>query len=233
MVDSLPARLLDALLPQTCCLCQWPARNSLPLCPQCRAELPANPDCCARCALPLSAPGICGACQVNPPPFDRALAPWLYGEYLAHIIQRWKFGGEAELTGLLADLWLSRVDAPPEVDVLVPVPLHWRRQWRRGYNQAELLAARLGRELAIPVRPALLRRHRYTAPQSGMDAVQRARNLRGAFTAPKPCDNLRVAAIDDVLTTAATAREVARVLRAAGARRVEVWCLARTPAPAD
>ncbi len=234
MVNSILRCLLDGLLPCQCRLCGFAARGPLPLCPPCRAELPANRCACPGCALPLASPGLCPSCQGKPPPFDRVVAPWLYGEYLAFLIQRWKYDGETELTALLADLWLTSTAPPDGVDLLVPVPMHWRRLLRRGYNQAELLAARLAGQLpGTRMRPRLLRRQRATAAQSGMDARQRSHNLRGAFTVREPCDNLRIAVVDDVLTTGATASEAARALRAAGARQVEIWCLARTPAPGD
>ncbi|RLA51497.1 MAG: ComF family protein, partial [Gammaproteobacteria bacterium] len=123
------------------------------------------------------------------------------------------------------------------VDLLLPVPLHWRRLWQRGFNQSDLLCRQL--RCAHPaltgavLENRLVRRHRATAAQSGSNASQRARNLRGAFTARRPCDNLRIAIVDDVLTTGATASAVASVLQAAGASHIEVWCLARTPASAE
>ncbi len=226
--------ILDGLFPATCTLCQWPADNPLPLCESCRSELAANLLACQRCALPLPRPGICGACLGTPPPFEQVRAPWLYSEYFAHLIQLWKFHGRDDLSPLLADLWLSREPDPPLPDALVPIPLHWRRLWQRGYNQAQLLASLLSQRLpGTRVEHRLLVRQRATAAQSGMDARARARNLRGAFTVRQPCDNLRIAVVDDVLTTGATAREAARTLRLAGARHVEIWCLARTPAPGN
>lgn len=237
MVNSLARQAADALagalFPTVCCLCQWRCPGQLPLCAACRAELAANTHCCQRCALPLaSGGGLCGQCLQQPPAFERVVAPWLYSEYLAFIVQRWKFEDEPALTPLLADLWLQGARALTRPDVLLPVPLHWYRQWRRSYNQAELLARQLARAFpGLQVNSGLLRRKRATAAQSGMNARQRARNLRGAFTATGSCDNLRVALVDDVLTTGATAREAASVLRQAGASRVEIWCLARTPLP--
>ena len=92
---------------------------------------------------------------------------------------------------------------------MVPVPLHWRRQWWRGFNQSQLLCRALRAacpELAaLPIAARAISRKRATAAQSGMNARQRARNLQGAFTVHEPCDNLRVAVVDDVLTTGATA----------------------------
>lgn len=239
-VNKAGGRLLDALLPQCCALCGLRSGHRLPLCGPCAAELPANDPACARCALPLPETGgqrLCGACLAQPPPFDRVRAPWLYGEYLGYLIHRWKYTGDLTLTPLLAQLWLNAAGPRPPVDALVPVPLHWWRQWRRGYNQSALLARQLSRQLtregATPVAHRLVRRNRATAPQSGSNASTRARNLRGAFTVQGPCDNLRLAVIDDVFTTGATAAEVARTLKRAGAAEVEVWCLARTPKPGD
>lgn len=233
MVNSVIRQITDALFPSVCCLCQWRCPGRLPLCADCRAELVANRQYCRCCALPLATGGaLCGQCLQQPPAFDRVIAPWLYSEYLAFIIQCWKFQDDPALTPLLADLWLDARIGTDLPDILVPVPLHWYRQWRRGYNQAELLARQLARAFGgLAVDTGRLKRGRATAAQSGMNASQRTRNLRGAFTVNGSCDNLRVALVDDVLTTGATAREAARVLRQAGAARVDVWCLARTPPP--
>lgn len=241
MVNSarrLADTLLDALLPQYCVLCGLPSGRPLPLCAPCRSELPANRHCCRRCALPLPPPRsavLCGSCLQAAPAFSLVQAPWLYGEYMAHLIGRWKFHRDAYLTPLLADLWLSGSAAPPPVDLVVPIPLHWWREWRRGYNQAEMLASAVLKRRPELARRGLdrrlLRRSRATVPQSGMDARARTRNLRGAFTVHGACDSLRVALVDDVLTTGATATAAARELLAAGAISVDLWCLARTPAP--
>ena len=243
LVNSIGTRVLDGLFPQHCVLCGLRSHRPLPLCLACARDMPANKSCCARCAIPLPAavkPGperFCGGCLVTPPPFDRVVAPWLYSEQLAHLIHRWKYGRERRLTPLLAALWLQQAQHHGTVDVLVPVPLHWRRLWWRGFNQSELFARRLRAtcpELGdCRLAHQLVQRRRATPAQSGMGARQRAGNLRGAFTVREPCDNLRVAIVDDVLTTGATAAAVAESLRAAGASHIEVWCLARTPAPGN
>ena len=239
MVNKGARVLLDGLLPQYCSLCGLPSGTSLPLCRDCYLELPANDHCCSRCALPLApAPGddprLCPGCLQRPPPFTLVRAPWIYEERLAHLIQRWKFDRRWYLTRLLAWLWLQR-EQVSEVDAIVPVPLHWTRLLRRGCNQSELLLRELRklrpRPLPGPIHRRLVTRNRRTTPQSGLHAPQRAHNLRGAFTVQRPCDNLRIAIVDDVLTTGATASSLATSLRAAGAAEVEVWCLARTPAP--
>ena len=121
------------------------------------------------------------------------------------------------------------------VDVLIPVPLHWRRLWGRGFNQSELLCRQLRSSSAVISMATLdhrsVRRTRATQAQSSIRAAQRSANLKHAFTAIKRYDNLRVAIVDDVFTTGATAAELASTLRSAGADHVEVWCLARTPGP--
>ena len=234
---SLGNALLDGLLPQYCILCGQLSGQPLPLCLPCRAELTPNTQACAQCALPLTTSGgsICGGCLVRPPAYRRARAPWLYTEYMAHLVRRWKFHRGGHLTPLLADLWLADAPDAMAADLLVPVPLHWWREWRRGYNQAELLARALHRRrpslASQGLATRLLRRNRATAAQSGMDARARSRNLRGAFTVRGCCDSLRIALVDDVLTTGATAEAAARALLQAGAVSVDIWCLARTPAP--
>lgn len=239
MVNNFREAILEDLFPNHCLLCQLRSHGPYPLCSDCRDELAPNTCACQRCALPLADTGqtarLCGQCLQTPPPFQQVLAPWLYCEYLAYLIQRWKFQREQRLTALLAELWLEQVPTTNSIDLLVPIPLHWRRQWQRGYNQAELLARRLlSHHPGIsPARleTGLLRRGRATRAQSGMDAKARLRNLHGAFTVHKPCDNLRIAVVDDVLTTGATAAAAASALNTAGAAHVEIWCVARTPAP--
>jgi len=239
MVNKFLAGLRDGLFPQYCLLCELPADCELPLCRRCARILVPNNRACSRCALPL--PGIsqvnslCGQCQSTAPDFDRVLAPWLYDDALAYLITQWKFHGQLRLTSLLAQLWQERVPRPPEVDILTPLPLHWRKLWMRGFNQSDMLCKALSkRHPALgetPIERMLLTRTRATKPQTGMTAAQRRHNLDDAFTCQRPCDNLTVAVLDDVLTTGATAGAAARVLRQAGAKQVQIWCLARTPSP--
>jgi ComF family protein len=241
LVNSVGASLLEGVFPNFCALCGLRSHRWVPLCLECEQELPENHCACTRCAIPLppradsNTPQCCGHCLANPPPFDRVIAPWLYGEYFAHLLHRWKYQREVRMTPLLAALWKQRTAINTPIDLMVPVPLHWRRRWHRGFNQSELLAEQL-----LTTCPELkfckldhrrVKRQRSTPPQAGMTAAARTRNLRGAFTVSEPCDNLRIAIVDDVLTTGATASAMAGVLTKAGASYIEVWCLARTPAP--
>lgn len=239
MVNKFARGMLEGLFPQYCALCGLRSAGTLPLCRDCYLDLPANRYCCSRCAVPLPRPGsggqrLCASCLRTPLPFSRVLAPWVYDERLAHLVQRWKFDRQWHLTRLLAWLWLQRAQ-PTVVDAIVPVPLHWTRLLHRGCNQSQLLLQEIRGSVPdkclAPTAADLVKRCKRTAPQSKMRAPQRAHNLRTAFTVQRPCDNLRIAIVDDVLTTGATATSLAEALQAAGAAEVEVWCLARTAAP--
>ena len=241
MVNKQIGRLLEGLFPNHCVLCGLRSQRPVPLCLACEQDFSSNDNCCLRCAIPLpvrravNTPRVCGLCQHSPPPFHRTLAPWLYSEHMAYLIHRWKYHGERRMTPLLAALWRQRVPVTTSIDTLVPVPLHWQRLWRRGFNQSELLCRQMQATCpqlrACKTAPHLVKRTRATAAQPGMNASQRSANLRGAFTVILPCDNLRIAIVDDVLTTGATATAMASALAAAGACHIEVWCLARTTAP--
>lgn len=118
-------------------------------------------------------------------------------------------------------------------DVCVPVPLHWRRLYQREFDQALALALYLGRRVGMPVWTDLLRRQRHTRSQVGLEAAQRRQNIQGAFQLwqAQRCKGKAILLIDDVYTTGATSEECARLLRKAGASRVEVYTLARVDDP--
>lgn len=231
--------LLNGLFPSTCRLCTQVVERDIPLCRYCERALTRNENPCACCALPLREPfggeSLCIACQEGSFDFDRVVAPFLYDTALAQLIGRWKYAGDHRLTPLLGELWLSRACPGPMPDLLVPVPLHWRRQLRRGFNQAELLAHYLATHhpqlQRSQLRPRLLLRQRAAQVQAGLGASGRGENASGAFTLSGTCDNLHIALVDDVCTTGTTADAASRLLRAGGARAVDVWCLARTPGP--
>lgn len=221
---------LHRLFPGRCVLCGDPAPVQ-DLCAPCSRELPRVGTACPCCGLPLAYSGApCGACLRHPPRFRRCLSPFLYQPPVSQLITAFKYRGTLShgrvLSLQLAEYLRERHSDP--VDALLPVPLHWRRRWRRGFNQAEVIAAELGRAMDLPMR-RLLQRRRATPPQQTLGAAERARNLRGAFAPTQPVAGLRLALIDDVVTTGATADELARTLLEAGAAVVDVWCLARTP----
>ncbi|BAQ83507.1 ComF family protein [Pseudomonas sp. St29] len=222
---------------QTCLLCDEPSDSLLALCSACQDELPWLGAQCSACALPLPAAGLtCGQCLQRPRAFQRVIVPWRYDFPLDSLISRfkhqekWPFG--RLMAELLAQFLRFRFDEGlPRPDCLLPVPLSRRRLRQRGFNQAEMLARWLGQPLHLAVEPDLLRRIQDTPAQQGLSARARRRNLSQAFalTANAPVAGRHLALVDDVLTTGATAQALAQLLMEAGARQVDVYCLARTP----
>ena len=228
-------RLQFALLPPHCLLCGQLGSAHRDLCAACAADLVRNVICCPRCALPLATPApLCGECLQHAPPFAAAYVPFVYAAPLDQLVTSLKFGRSLAAGRVLAELWIDALRGTPALlpQALIPVPLHPQRLRERGYNQALELARPIAQTLGIALREDVLARTRATPAQSHLDAVERQRNLRGAFAV---VDGLEVpdhvAVIDDVMTTGATLRECARALLHVGVSRVDVWALARAPKP--
>lgn len=227
--------LIDLCLPAVCPLCRGPLAATESFCAACLEGFsPLRSPRCPRCHLPFAAidgsDHLCLSCLQNPPPFAWARAAGRYDDTLRRAVQRFKYQGDFNLdkplAGLLYDTHQQALhDYRP--DLLVAVPLHPTRLRRRGYNQALLLARDLGRRMRVPAPSRLLLRTRPTPPQIGLKALDRRRNLRGAFTVSESLDKERILLIDDVMTTGATARECSRTLLDAGAGEVAVAVVAR------
>ncbi|MDZ7791063.1 MAG: ComF family protein [Xanthomonadales bacterium] len=230
-VESLSSRIGRWLLPPVCLICGQHARIGLDCCSGCEADLPVIDSLCLRCGLPLPAAArACGRCTRRAPGFDRTWPAFVYAGALERLVHRFKFHRDLAAGRVLAGLTARRLAAmgAHRPQALVPVPLHWRRQLWRGFNQSRMLADDLSRQLGgIPVAP-MLRRSRATPAQSGLPAARRGANVRGAFRAHRPGCRLRhVALVDDVMTTGTTLDACARALKKAGVARVEVWVVAR------
>ena len=185
---------------------------------------------CSRCARPLATAlrqGMhCGECQRRPPPYSAARVPLHYAFPVDAAIKYLKFRRRLEYVPAFASILAEVIGEFPEgIDALAPVPLHWRRQAARGFNQAEELCAALGRRAGLPMLRNLLR-VRPTPYQSGLHALERRRNLRGAFAVRGSIDARHVLIVDDVITTGETCARLARVLLDAGAARVSVLAIA-------
>lgn len=224
-----------------CALCDERIEAGQSLCAHCEADLPWLREQCTTCALPLPAPGlICGQCLRHPPSFDHVAAPWRFAFPVDSLISRFKHQARWPLGRLLAEQLARHLDHAfdeglPRPDALLPVPLARKRLRQRGFNQAQMLAEWLSPVLAIPVERKLLQRVQDTPSQQQLDAASRRRNLRQAFALINDDDlaGRHVAIVDDVLTTGATAEALARLLKRAGAARIDVYCLARTPKPGE
>ncbi len=196
---------------------------------------------CAICGAPMASATLvedrCAQCLDRRPHFARARAIARYRpsaesdrRSLPSLIRRHKYGLDQSLQKALAEFLGDELPySSADCDVVIPVPLHQRRLWWRGFNQAALLAMTISRRLAKPIELDALMRSRMTTPQTSQDHDARRRNVRRAFSVSRPARirGRRVLLIDDVMTTGATVDECARVLVAAGAARVDVLTLAR------
>ncbi len=217
------------LFPSTCLLCGDPGHEHLDLCRGCLSDLPEIPYPCPTCGRPLQHPSkvLCGACQRKPPPYDRCRTAFAYAPPLNWLVQTFKFRQQLAAGRLLSTLLLEPFAAPPVPDCLIPVPLHTARLRERGFNQSLELARPLAKALEIPLEVNRCQRVRHTENQSRLTGNERRRNVRNAFEVEWPEPPRRVAMIDDVLSTGATAGELARALKRAGIAEVEVWVVAR------
>lgn len=225
-------RWLDALYPPNCNLCSTPLRDGRYLCECCREGLPrVGKPFCIQCGEPLfgALPDdvLCAQCRGESFSYEFARAAALARDQASELIHAFKYGRQIhlhrELALLAKEVWddpriASQTDPPW---TLVPVPLHWRRQQWRTFNQSREIARTLAAELKLPFAP-VLRRIRHTDQQTLLDRTERLKNLRGAFRLSrreqraKSLRNKPVLLVDDVFTTGSTAEECARVLREEG-----------------
>lgn len=225
--------------PSLCGVCRGWGRGRL--CQPCLALHARTVPRCRRCAIALpDATRPCGACDVDPPPYDVAVAAVDYAHPWDAVIGRWKFEQGLDLGGALAALLAQAIrgqgaGAAAPVDLVVPMPLSRARLRERGCNQAWELGRRVAHTLGLPGDARVLRRLVDVPPVARLGREERRQAVRGVFDVD-PARRHRlagrtVALVDDILTTGATAREATRVLGAAGAASVHLWVLARTPAP--
>lgn len=232
-VDKL-ALMFDRLLwPRRCVLCLAFTQDS-DLCIECNRDLVLNHECCPRCAAPLGEGSehelVCGACIKKVPEFDTSFIPFRYAYPLDRMIQRLKYAGELSVGRVLANSFAARLLATRSAtwpQAIVPVPLGRARYLSRGYNQAIELAQQMRGRINIPLRTDWVVRARETTEQAALARDERQTNVRGAFAMNRAPDCDHVAILDDVVTTGSTVNEVAKVLRKAGVRRIDVWAIAR------
>jgi ComF family protein len=223
--------LIHRLFPPTCLLCLEPGQApALDLCRGCEDDFPRVGRGCAICAAPVAGGTIaCAQCRARRPAFDVAFAPYRYEFPLVELVHRLKYGGQVAVARILGSLLARRLAerGAPAVDALVPVPLHPSRESRRGYNQAAEIACFAAQLLSLPVANRIATRVRATEEQAGLPAIVRRVNVSGAFAVRDMPMPPAVAIVDDVLTTGSTADALARELKRAGCRRVELWAVAR------
>lgn len=221
------------LFPPRCTLCgkvlalnEWEAG----LCGPCKENIPYfPPGRCPRCESVSAGGGFCGAC-LRTFAFDNAFAAFPY-EAVREAIHLFKYRGGKPFgkgLGTLMAAYLLRIheDLPAQIDMIIPVPLHPKKEKRRGFNQTLLLCGAISEKTGIPVLENGLRRKKDTAPQSLLSVEERKENLRDVFEAAAGVEGKRILLVDDIFTTGTTCNECARALYRAGAAGVCVFCLA-------
>ena len=238
-VKKILATALDIACPGVCLSCgallegPW----ELPLCGPCTVEANFAGDMmCPRCGAGVTRDPeemrMCPKCHDLNLNFERAVSLAPYEGPMGQVVRALKFRGRRALAGPLGRMLaaiLRRQDFTQHLDVIVPVPIHWRRRFKRGFNQSELIAQSLGRALGLPVEGRNLRRIRHTKPQTRLSRRERLSNLKGAFRVRRPgaFKDRNVLLVDDVMTTGGTITECSREIRKAGAKQIYAAFAAR------
>ncbi len=227
--------VLDFALPPRCGGCGTIVDDIDSFCAGCWTDLHFLQGGCLRCGLPLEATDadICAVCLARPHRIDRIRAAVAYGDISRSIAMRLKYGRKVALARTMSRYMHPLIGEVPDDAILVPVPLHRARLWSRGFNQSAIVARELGRRAGVPVAVDALKRVRRTPPLKGLTMHQRRRTVAGAFRAGKKFDlkGRTVVLVDDVFTTGSTANACARVLKRAGAARVDLISWARVIGP--
>ena len=230
--------ITSLIYPNACWMCsELTGEQQGPICAHCLPQLLNDPfPTCPRCSSTVGPHLVlddgCLDCMAKTIRFDGAFRMAPYEGALRDVILRMKNWHGEDLAEVIAPLWARRLAArllAVKPDIVVPIPLHWMRRWRRGFNANEILALHLAKELGIPHLPRLLRRTRRTARQTAQpSATAREANVKDAFTASESVDvqGKTLLLVDDVLTTGATANEAARALRARKPQAIYVVVMA-------
>ncbi|NBW74905.1 MAG: ComF family protein [Sphingomonadaceae bacterium] len=235
-VPAALAPLVDLVFPPRCPLCGEALASQGGLCSSCWSELaiPGEP-CCSACQRPFGegAPDdmLCAPCLANPPAHDGIAAATLYTEGSRRLVLAFKHGRRIALAPLLARLIAAKLPAVDANWVIVPVPLHRWRLWRRGFNQSALLGREIARATGATLLVDGLVRRKATPMLGGLGRAARMRALSGAIAInPSRAAQIKgksVLLIDDVLTSGSTSETCVKALKRAGAAKVQIACFAR------
>jgi len=226
------------LLPGACLLCGLSAQHDIDLCSTCEQSLPQLGLHCDICANPLNTVGICGRCLSQRPTFSTVQTPLLYQYPVDLLLQRFKFGGQLAAGKVLSQLLIQHIkdrmksEKSPLPNLLIPVPLHWKKRFSRGFNQSEIITRELSGQLNINYSRHAIKRVINTPAQHHLSRKERQQIPHNTFVAGRESQLLhgaRIALVDDVLTTGSTVEALSRTLIKQRAKSVEVWLLARTP----
>jgi len=225
MLSSLIKSLRHAL-PLLCPACLQAQPDSA-LCSVCQSYLARVEYPCPSCGAPGNSFEVCGACQQKPPSWDSLHCAWHFEGLSRHLIHQFKYQHNIAAGRALVRLWLTQQSALFKPDALLAVPMHYRKQQQKGFNQAEWLARQIGEHWSMPQWRGV-RRIKATTALEGLDKRQRRTMLSGAFAlTDRPPRS--VALVDDVITSGSTAAELTALLKNNGCQFVSIWILARTP----
>ncbi|MEE8482794.1 MAG: ComF family protein [Acidiferrobacterales bacterium] len=232
MVYNRLKSIQDWLLAGSCELCAAPLEGTGALCRQCEDSLTKPDSRCNICAAALPAgtyPHSCGHCQQEPPAFDSVHAALIYAQPVSGLIHDLKYNKKLYLARTLGELLAKSVANETSIgpDILFPVPLHRARLRQRGYNQSLEIAKPVSQHLGIAIDFNLVSRIKNTEPQTNLKPKHRAGNVKHAFKPMRSVEGKRIALIDDVMTTGFTVNAIAKILKVAGAKEVQVWVVAR------
>jgi len=234
LVYQIAGYLRRILLTPTCIACGNRGSSTLDLCDSCQRQSSFNARCCSRCSIPLALEqaAVCGACLRRPPRYQASYCAFEYGYPIAELVRTLKYGhslSHARVLGTLLANYLQQCHREDWPQCIVPVPLSNERYLERGFNQAIELGRVIESQLQIPMNTQLLQRVRHTIEQAGLSRRERKKNLRNAFAVTSHEMPDYIAILDDVVTTGSTMNEIARTLRRAGVKQIEVWAVARAP----
>ncbi|MBL1142223.1 MAG: ComF family protein [Proteobacteria bacterium] len=211
----------------SCFFCQLKTNDAW--CKDCEKDFIRNASRCPCCGQKNAEKHLCGAC-LNKKTFITTTEVVFSYDYPANeLIKAFKFNNRHELSAVFAERLANKLKKKTEMlpSVLIPVPLHKKRQMIRGYNQSLEIARHLGKHLGIEINPSLCSRIKNTDPQSTLPVKTRRKNVQGAFAINTQRIPKHIAIIDDVITTGSTINELARLLKNAGCQRIDVWAIAR------
>jgi ComF family protein len=236
-------RLADIILPPRCLGCRETTASHASLCVACWQNLALiERPYCERLGIPFvydHGEGMVSAQAIaDPPAYGKARAAARYEGVAIELVHHLKYGDRVDIAPFMARLMTQAGrDILEGADMLIPVPLHRLRLWRRRFNQAALLAREVSRSSGIAYEPLLLARQKRTAHQVGLSRKERARNVQGAFTVPQAnrpaIKGKRIVIVDDVLTSGATGEAAARTLLRVGAGSVDILVFARVAMPLE
>lgn len=222
-------------IPYRCILCLEASDQRRDLCRQCQNTLPVLSHSCEQCGIVLSdKTQKCGQCIHCSPYFDNTEVIFDYTMPVAHWLKQFKFHKKGLYARILCEIFVEqlrqKINEYPEKkpQLLLPVPLHWKRLVGRGFNQTQIIAQHISQQLQIPIiKNHLVKRLKSTFPQSSLNQHNRRQNLKNAFSLKNPLKFQHIAIVDDIMTTGNTANELAKILKKNGVARVSVWILAR------